>query len=307
MSHLVAALLVRAADEGRARERRLITALNVAAVEGGYLDPDGIEEFLAAGFVVRSLRNLHAKVVLTDAKWGLVGSGNLTVRGSNGGNAELGVVLTAEQARQATGKFFDAWWQAAEPLDLGYLRSLRRRKRPRTPERRQRDGRGGLFDTGVGNDLAAFAKDPKRGGYWLKIMYGTPERARFSHWRGRFWVSDRHTFRESDGEPLGRPTYRVGDHLVVYLSREERRACPAVVRVLEPPVFDIERVRREGALGDEERWGWVTQVEGVSAVPLSRAPTLDDIGVGSQSVRQHGHIKLSHTQYRRALKAIRGW
>jgi hypothetical protein len=110
MSHSVAALLVRATDEGHARQRRLLTALNVAAVEAGYLDPDGIEEFLSAGFAIRSLLNLHAKVVLTDRRWGLVGSGNLTVRGTNGVNAELGVVLSPQQAAEATTSYFDKWW-----------------------------------------------------------------------------------------------------------------------------------------------------------------------------------------------------
>jgi hypothetical protein len=41
----VAAYLVRACDEGRATQRRFLTAANVAAIEGGYLDPDGVGEF----------------------------------------------------------------------------------------------------------------------------------------------------------------------------------------------------------------------------------------------------------------------
>src|SRR3954453_482485 len=77
----VAAYLVRACDEGNARDRRFITALNAAAVEGGYLDPDGVEELLAGGFDAKSLRNLHAKVLIADGTWGLIGSGNLTVAG----------------------------------------------------------------------------------------------------------------------------------------------------------------------------------------------------------------------------------
>ncbi len=40
----VAAFLARSCDDGKARDRRLITALNAAAIEGGYLDPDGVEE-----------------------------------------------------------------------------------------------------------------------------------------------------------------------------------------------------------------------------------------------------------------------
>jgi hypothetical protein len=52
----VSAYLVRARDDGEARSRRLLTAMSTAAVEGGYLDPDAVEEFLAAGFEVRSLK-----------------------------------------------------------------------------------------------------------------------------------------------------------------------------------------------------------------------------------------------------------
>ncbi len=305
LSHQVAALLVRATEQGGARDRRFLTALTAGAVEGGYLDPDGVEEFVAAGYEVRSLRNLHAKALFADV-WGLVGSGNLTVRGSNGGNAELGVVLSPAQVKRAVVEHFNPWWKAAEELDLKYLRSLRKRKRPASPERRQREGKGGLFKTDVGEELGSFVDDPTRGGYWLKVMYGSSNRTKAVHWKGPSWVSDRHTTRASDGTPLGRPTYRLGDHLVIYLSRQGR-ACPAVVRVTTEPKFDLDRVRREGELGDDERWGWLTEVEGVAATDLTKAPGLDDIGVNPRSVRQHGHIRLSHGQYRAALRAIRGW
>src|SRR3954447_17986556 len=60
MTAEVAAFLVRACDDGVAKERRLLTAVNAAAVEGGYLDPDAVEEFIASGFSAMSLRNLHA-------------------------------------------------------------------------------------------------------------------------------------------------------------------------------------------------------------------------------------------------------
>lgn len=98
----VAEQLVRAGDEGRADECRLVTAVNDAAVLGGYLDPSTIEAFIDAGFEVRSLRNLHAKVVVVDRVWGIVGSGNLTSAGLDGHNAELGVVLSRAQARAAS-------------------------------------------------------------------------------------------------------------------------------------------------------------------------------------------------------------
>jgi phosphatidylserine/phosphatidylglycerophosphate/cardiolipin synthase-like enzyme len=86
------------------------------------------------------------------------------VRGTNGGNAELGVVLSPQQAAEATTSYFDKWWTAAEPLNVGYPRRLRQRRRPRSPERRQREGRGGFYRTDVGTELKSFADDPSRGG-----------------------------------------------------------------------------------------------------------------------------------------------
>src|SRR4051794_28587836 len=74
----VAQLLVRAAHASRAVEKRLVTAATVSAVEAGYLDPDAVMAFADGGFDVRSLINLHAKVLLCDDAWGVVGSGNLT-------------------------------------------------------------------------------------------------------------------------------------------------------------------------------------------------------------------------------------
>src|SRR4051794_6267751 len=206
LSHEVAAYLVRAADEGAPAVRRMVTALNPRAVEGGYLDPDGIEEFVAAGFELRSLKNLHAKVLITDSLWGLIGSGNLTGAGSNGGNAELGIILTPEQAKEAQ-KLFNRWWNDAKRLDLEYLRSLRRRKRPTSPERRRRQGQGGTYRNDAGVDLTDFNADKRNSGYWLKILYGTDERMKASYWKGRFWVSDRHALRP-DGTPLYRPSYK---------------------------------------------------------------------------------------------------
>jgi hypothetical protein len=135
-------------------------------------------------------------------------------------------------------------------------------------------------------------------------MYDLPGRHPASHWRTAHWVGDRHTF-SPDGRPLRRPTYEIGDHLVVYLTRGERAACPAIVRVTAEPVFDPRRVKREGRRGDDEKWAWLTEVELVRAADVSDAPTLSEIGVASNSVRQQGHIRLSPEQYRRAYDALR--
>jgi phosphatidylserine/phosphatidylglycerophosphate/cardiolipin synthase-like enzyme len=82
--------------------------------------------FVAAGFEIRSLRNLHAKVLLTDDRWGLIGSGNLTVAGANGGNAELGITLSAAQTQIARRDHFERWWEAGQPLDLKWMRTIKK-------------------------------------------------------------------------------------------------------------------------------------------------------------------------------------
>lgn len=306
LSAAVAAYLVRACDGGDARNRRFLTALNVPAIEGGYLDPDGVEEFVAGGFVARSLRNLHAKVLVSDDRWGLIGSGNLTAAGANGGNAELGIVLDPRQAQVARRVHFDAWWDASEPLDITWMRHLKKRA-PTSSQRRRREGRGGLFQDGSGVDLRAFATERRHSGYWLKILYSGADRMTARHWQKRMWVSDRHIERPEGGIPLRRPSYKVGDHLVIYVTRGARAACPAVMRVASEPVYDPDLVAREANPDDASKWSWVTWVEPVASVSLATTPTLADIGVSSHSVRQQGHIHLDRHQYRQALGRIRGW
>jgi hypothetical protein len=302
----VAGFIVRACEDGSARKRRFLTALNDAAIQGGYLDPDGIEEFIAGGFEIRSLRNLHAKVLLTDDRWGLIGSGNLTVAGSNGGNAELGVILGPKQAGNARRDHFDPWWQAGELVDLSALRRAAR-KRPRLPIRQRREGQGGLFHQDASVDLRSFRTDSRDSGYWLKILYSAEDRMTAEHWQRPMWVSDRHSERPDGGTPLRRPGYRVGDHLVIYVARGERQACPAVVRVTQEPVFDPALVALKVDPDDALQWSWVTWVKPVASIALESAPTLTEIGVASKSVRQQGRIHLNRDQFRRALRLIRGW
>jgi hypothetical protein len=304
LSRSVAGHLVRAADESVARRRRLLTALNDQAVAGGYLSIDGIEDFVAANFEVRSLRNLHAKVLITDTHWALIGSGNLTEAGSNGRNAELGVVLSPQQARDAARLHFDRWWKAAEPLDMSYMKTLRKRARPSAPEKRRRKGRGGIYRSNAGVDLTDLRTNKLNSGYWLKTQYYSADRAKASHWKGRTWVSDGHTERPDGGKPLYEPTYKVGEHLVIYLIRGPRSACPAIVRVTTPAEYDPDLVAEQDSPEAAERWSWVTWVEALRAIDLSEAPELKDLGVASRSVGQHGHIHLDRAQYRKALDSI---
>lgn len=176
--------------------------------------------------------------------------------------------------------------------------------RPAVPQRRQRRGQGGLWKPRT-EEPTRLPERRGSGGFWLKIMYDERGRSSASHWSDGRWVSDRHTF-SADGRALGRPTYEIGDHLVAYVSGTRRSACPAILKVTAEPVLDPERVRREAQPGDEERWAWLTEVETVRATDLATTPTLSEIGVASSSVRQHGHIRLTPEQYRRAYEALKG-
>jgi hypothetical protein len=184
------------------------------------------------------------------------------------------------------------------------MRSVKKRA-PASSQRQRRDGRGGLFKGDSDVDLRAFSADKRNSGYWLKILYSGTDRMTARHWRKRMWVSDRHIDRPGGGTPLRRPGYKVGDHLVIYVTRGARQACPAVMRVADEPVYDPDLVSREANPHDASKWSWVTWLEPVASVSLATAPTLAEIGVSPQSVRQQGHIHLDRRQYRRALRHIR--
>src|SRR4051794_29094916 len=81
LSEEVARAIAAEARAGRARDRRLLTALTERSVVSGYLSARGLQRLLDAGWTVRSVPNLHAKVSIMDRSWGLVGSGNLTGAG----------------------------------------------------------------------------------------------------------------------------------------------------------------------------------------------------------------------------------
>src|SRR4051812_43910831 len=90
---------------------QMLTALTGQATASGVLDPAALATLQRAGVELRSIPNLHAKLVLVDGAWGLLGSGNLTSAGLGGGNV-LGVVLDRHQRAEAS-RYFDRWWAAA--------------------------------------------------------------------------------------------------------------------------------------------------------------------------------------------------
>ena len=70
---------------------RRLRPLDVAATEGGYVDPDGVEQISCwrlRGYIFAE--PFAPEVLLTDESWGPVVSGNPTVAGSNGANAAAG-------------------------------------------------------------------------------------------------------------------------------------------------------------------------------------------------------------------------
>lgn len=137
--------------------------------------------------------------------------------------------------------------------------------------------------------------------YWLKSIYNRDKRSEAGDWRSMTWVSDGHRWSKS-GNPTFRPSYKVGDELLVYSIWDA--VCPARFRVTVEPQFLPKRVSREGFPGDGRRWGWLTEVEYVGSVDLVGAPTLLELDIAPMSVRQQDHIGLRNDQYRLARRAV---
>jgi phospholipase D-like protein len=310
----VAAEISRASLAAQAKKRMLLTALNDDAVARGYLDPTGLRLLAESGFEIRSIRNLHAKFVLVDRDWGVVGSGNLTSRGLAGKrrrNLELGVVLTPSQVA-ATRTIAMRWWKAGGEVDGKSLdKSERLAASTSRSSQRLRGGIGPFVDgedeDEVIPDLGRRDKQGKRKrtGLWLKMLYHHTRRDTPNWWRDVEWVSDGRP-PPSPTRLVGGPRYEIGDLLVFYLLEKGGpvRCCPAVAEVQSEPMHNPDFVAEHGASGDELKWPWVTQVEVLDSTSLQDAPTLDDLGVAPQSVRQQGRIVLEAGQFEAARAGI---
>ena len=158
----------------RARKLKLITALNTGSVAGGFLQPRGLRDLHAAGFELRSVRNLHAKVSIVDGKWGLVGSGNLTTSGLGGsrnGNVELGVILTRSQVDQAH-RAATRWWRKAEVITAEDITRYEALAEQLEKSRRGRvQGHGRALPIEAGEELEKTRRRGGRTGLWLKMVY----------------------------------------------------------------------------------------------------------------------------------------
>jgi len=288
------------AGASKARSLRLLTCLSPAATAAGVLDREALLGLLRADWELRSARNLHAKAALVDREWGVIGSGNLTVRGLGGeeirANAELGVVLSREQVGVA-GRIVSRWWKEAEPIGQEEIESC-------LPPQRGRGGRRSAIGPDVGRKPASVPKraDRERTGFWLKMIYDREERRGPEWWNSHEWLSDRHLLRNGN-RPILQPSYQQGDLLVLYVVG---RGCPAIVEVTRPAEYEPERVRDDpdAQAGDWKRWGWVTEVRCRHSVPVEEAPTLGEIGVESASVKRRGRIQLQPDQFSRARSAL---
>jgi hypothetical protein len=136
--------------------------------------------------------------------------------------------------------------------------------------------------------------------HWLKTLHDRPERRSTAYWTSQDWISDPHFMR--GGKPKLRPSYRINDLILIYLSGTRR--CPVIARVEEAAVFDPGRVNREARAGDGERWGWLTEIEVLGFCQVDEAPTLDSVGIDSRSMRRRSRLKLTSAQYGAAERAI---
>ncbi|MCW2995066.1 MAG: hypothetical protein JWQ18_2561 [Conexibacter sp.] len=303
LSRPVAAALAHALAGSTAPRLRMLTALDPRAVAAGALSLQALELLMDVRVEVRTIADLHAKLTLIDDSFALVGSGNLTGKGLGGGpgdNLELGVMLDAAQSAKAS-KLFSSWWRVGHRVGATELRACakaaaRIKIPPSLPP-----ASGPSLGPGSGQAVQRAARRG-RTGFWLKMLYhqdGDPHR-----WTRNDWISSAHNF-NAGGDPSRRPSFEAGDLLVVYSVGTGR--CPDILEVTGPTTFDPGRVRQEAANPeDADRWGWVTPVAGLHRQRLTRAPTLEVIGVAPAAVRQKGHIVLSREQYGRAYRAITG-
>lgn len=282
---------------------RLITALTSRAVASGSLSPEGIRQLLRAEFQVRSIPNLHAKTAIVDQSWAVVGSGNLTIAGADGGNVELGIELGAQQRRALVAEY-ERWWSHATPMgeaDLGPFMNVWGTA-PRS------------ISTGapqsVGTPLKPLGMttqrtrrlagiEPKSSSFWIKAMYHDKRANAGEWWRDLTWLSAVHSIR-ADG-PIDRPSYGPGDMMLIYVK--EPRVVPAIVEVLSEPRFDPEFVNKETGSLDGGRWGWVSEVEVVRAVSLAEGVRLESLGVSGRGL-QNGHVRISSAQFAAAADLL---
>jgi PLD-like domain len=294
LSRPVAEELVNPADASTAAEKRLLTALVAGSVRIRALDPEALHLLKEAGWQIRSIRNLHAKVSLIDSDWGLVGSGNLTNAGlgsTERGNVELGVVLNSAQIELAA-SLYDGWLDEAETVtdvDIERFSAMPKSRGIHGAE----EGIGPALAIAEASELERIlgTEDPQRR-YWVKANYHRRSTDGQGWWQ-RGWISD-----------WRRASYRKGDLILLYLGAkyDGPRKCPVVARVIKESRYDPEFVRRfDPEAGD--RWPYVTGIECVFEVPASQGVPLAAFKVTPNGL-QGGHKQLSLAQFETAAQYL---
>jgi hypothetical protein len=276
---------------------RVVTKLDASSVAHGSLSTQGLRQLLDAGVKLRSLSNLHAKVFLSDQDFGLVGSANLTDPGLGGSggkaNIELGVLLDADQQRAAT-KCFDSWWDSASTITEADIKAIEEaaKKLPASVSAMvaEPESAGDAMQlVERANQLLAEAGGVK---VWIKAVYGG-EAAADLQWEDGSWFSS---------SKRGRPTFAVGDLVVIYSKGAQR--CNAVLEVTTEARHDPDFVVSDGRPQEEgDRWPWVNEVTPRLQVPISAGVPLSQLGFTGQSL-QGGHKRLGLSEFAAAVRYL---
>lgn len=293
LSMHVAEVLAEASAKGAAGDRRLLTNLSGTTVAMGLLSVAGVRLMLDEGFAVRSLVNLHGRVVVVD-DWAIVGGGDFAAAGVEGGNVALGVELGGRRAEEAA-EVLATWWASGLGVTTTALQDAEREaaRAVSAGARPAGSGFGGRVAVSVGTAMRRHVEATgslRTVGLWLKPLE-LPAEGRDAWWTRVSRLADPAAL--PDGRELVPPSYAVGDLVLVYAAGTFR--CPAILRVTEPPhplpstAYDT---------------GWSTRVEPVMGVEVDDAPSLKELGIPHEQIQQRPRLRLDTHQMDRARRAL---
>ena len=288
-------------------DRRLLVSWATRSIDTLYLSAHGVDILRESGFVVRDLPRLHAKTVIAGDQ-AYFGSGNLTFRGLDAGNTEIGVFANGSPAATAR-KLFDAWWTRAQPLSVETISAAKDRQDELAKTRGWDIDR----ERQPGHQPPPNSVLPGHGPpqAWIKSQYyrhnGWTIAPGEEHWIGDPGIRDKHGARKyrKDKTAAGEPKYKVGDLIGVYFGGTQR--VPLVVEVIADPKFAPEFMQKNNDGGESdagERWPWMTRVRGKLEVPLDDAPDIDYLGIRGPIEHGQSHFKISPEQYQKLLAAF---
>jgi len=275
-------------------DKRLLTAVSDRSVEVGVLDPTALDCLADAGFKIVTFDNLHAKISLVDAGWGLLGSGNLTGSGlgseDGGGNHELGVILARKQTEEAS-DYFAGWWKSGRKVRAAEIKKLK--QLPRLPREKRKRRQHPLPVADV-VELKRFLAGGFKGSenFWIDANYR--DRANETWWQ-RGWIS---------GQP--EVCYARDDLIVIYLGSKYGgpKKCPAIVQATTATKPDPDWV---AANRDDpeapKRWPNVTWIRVLGEVTPTHGVALELIKRTGQSV-QRGFLPVTRAEFEVLAQAM---